>query len=211
MALLGNYSLLRKSPAYFMSGVGADDRSNWTNNGQMRSMGLYVGADAATRAEWRGVSLPHGQAAGGAWHLAQTAGFRHARANISFSAAGTGALGRNIVGASSLSISSAGTGGLIAGAVGTATMHIAAAGAAVGTVAAQGTATMTFSGAANVGAKGWLVGGATMTFNGTLVAYAKGFMVGTTADTTTLTPAIIAEAVAAHPKTLTVPKYLGLK
>lgn len=69
MALLGNYSILHKSPAKYMSGqTGSGDRANWNKPGSMRDRGVGGTSD------WSRVAVPTGFYSGGAWLLPQTAG-----------------------------------------------------------------------------------------------------------------------------------------
>lgn len=182
MALHGNYTLLQKSPAFFIGGAPADNRSNWTKTGLLRGAGLIVGRTAGDAAGWSGASLPHGQRPPGTWRLAQVDGWRHARANTSMSGAATGALGRNMVGLSAIALDAVALGGLIAGGVGNATITLTPTGAIVATIGAPGSATITIGATANPGALGWLVGDAGVDITGALVSYALGHMVGTTEE-----------------------------
>jgi len=69
MALLGNYSILHKSPAKYMSGqTGSGDRANCNKPGSMRDRGVGGTSD------WSRVAVPTGFYSGGAWLLPQTAG-----------------------------------------------------------------------------------------------------------------------------------------
>ncbi len=91
MALIGNFSVLHKSPAYFMSGQTASgDRANWNKPGMMRSMGSDGLANAKKTA------VPYGHVSG-AWLLPRTAGgiaSRYAPYGEG-SLAGAGAMGVN--------------------------------------------------------------------------------------------------------------------
>jgi hypothetical protein len=182
MALHGNYTLLQKSPAFFIGGPPGDNVSNWCKTGRLRGVGLIVGRTAGDAAGWSGASLPHGQVPPGSWRLAQVDGWRHARANTSISSTATGALGRNMTGSSLVELVSTALGGLIAGGVGNATITLTPSGSIVATIGAPGSATISLGAVANTGALGWLIGDAPLDITGALVAYARGHMVGTTEE-----------------------------
>lgn len=191
MALLGNYSVLHKSPGKFLSGtIASGDRANWNKPGMMRSMGAGSGND------WTLAAIPQGFGAGGAWMLPKTAGGMTSRrlARLIIDGLGSGALGRNMIAAGIFTIDGTALGGLIAGGIGNAVITIEANGAIVATIAGEGSALITIGAVADPGALGWLVGNGPITIDGNLIAYAIGWMVGTTAEGG-LTPAGIANAV----------------
>lgn len=140
---------------------------------------------------------PNGYRHPGAWLLPRKGGALSSRneAEAAVSGAATGALGRNMVGTSTVTISIPPTlGGLIAGATGTASITISAAGAITATIGSPGMATITISASAAPSALGWLVGEGTVTIDGQLVSYGIGHMQGTTEESG-LTPTGVANAV----------------
>jgi hypothetical protein len=211
--LLGNYSILHKSPARFLgAALGSGDRSNFSKSGSNRNWGWQAppgGTGGVGDANL--ISLPTGQRPGGAWMLPIKAGKMVSRylAEVSLVAAGNGALGRNMVGDSTISLLAAGLGGLIAGGVGSATITLNGSGAITATVSSPGSATISLSAAGSPGAIGWLTGDATIQIDGDVVSYGIGHMVGTTAESG-LTPTGIANAVwAALATAINVPGTAG--
>lgn len=183
MALHGNYSVLHKSPATFIGGgIISGAKSGWNKHGISRNFGLVVGTDAPSMLEKNLSAIPHGSTTGGAWLFARTDGGRHARSEIFIGASATGALGRNMVGNSTMTIGASGVGGLIAGGVGTAALSIGASADIAATVGGVGTAAISLSASAVTGALGWLQGESTLQVSGTLESYALGWMTGTTEE-----------------------------
>ena len=69
VALLGNHSVLHKSPGKFTTGTTAyNDRSNWNKNGMLRQWGAGPGMD------WSKTALPYGYGIGGTWMMPKTSG-----------------------------------------------------------------------------------------------------------------------------------------
>jgi hypothetical protein len=128
--------------------------------------------------------FPNGYRHPAAWLQPQIGGAMSSRdeAYVTLSAAGVGAEGVNLIGASVITLDSIGVGGLIAGAVGSAVISLTATGDMFAAIGAQGTATITINGAGTMGALGWLVGAAGITVTGSLTPYAVGHMVGTTVE-----------------------------
>ncbi len=179
MSLLGNYSVLHKSPIKFLTGTTAyGDRANWNKPGMMRSEGVGSGND------WSLAAIPHGLGMDGAWLLPKTRGGMTSRYNAwaTISGAGAGALGRNLIASGLITLDGEAIGGLIAGGVGIAAITIDAEGASRAVVGGVGEATITIGAVADPGALGWLVGNAPITIDGELVAYAIGWMTGTTEE-----------------------------
>lgn len=103
MALLGNYSVIHKSPATFTSGLSiAQARSNSDKSGSIKNSYLHFGLLA---------SYPDGYGAPYSWSMARTVGamssFTSALVNVSTTANGAG--GRNLEGpmSSSLTVTNA--------------------------------------------------------------------------------------------------------
>lgn len=127
---------------------------------------------------------PQGYRHPSGWMLPQKAGgiASQNRTVLSLAVTGSGALGRNAVGASTIALDADALGGLIAGGVGNATITLTPTGAVVATIGAPGSATITIGATADPGALGWLVGDAGVDITGALVSYALGHMVGTTEE-----------------------------
>jgi hypothetical protein len=191
MALIGNRSVLHKSPGRFLAGtVASGDRDNFDKAGMMR----------ATYENWSDLSaIPNGHNVS-AWLLPKKRGgmSSHNVTGVTLSAFGAGAMGVNIDGVASMTFSATAVGQLIASAAGAASFSFDAAGNLIATLGAQGSASFTIAASGTAGAIAWAQGTATMEVTATLVRYAVGFMSGTTADTATLTPEQIAYAVWAY-------------
>ena len=179
MALLGNYSVLHKSPSKYMAGtVASGDRAAFNKAGAARNLSMQAEGGEPL------LGIPHGFGAFGAWMLPVKAGAMVSRrlAEVSIAMSGNGAEGMGMAGEATLSLDAAGFGGLIAGGVAVAPIVVSAVGAVTATIGTDGAATMTMAGSAAPGALGWLVGGATITVNGAVVSYARGHMTGTTEE-----------------------------
>lgn len=177
MALVGNRSVLHKSPGRFLSGtVASGDRSNLNKSGMMANR--FQAMDPLSAA------VPAGHLAPSAWALPRTSGgmSSHNECALTISSGATGALGFNLIGTASLTLDASGVGGLIAGGVGTATLSIGASADIAATVGGVGTATISLSASAVTGALGWLQGESTLHVSGTMVSYAIGWMSGTTEE-----------------------------
>ena len=100
MALLGNVSLLHKSPAKYTTGtVGFNDRANWNKPGMMRSRG-----DLTLSTFWKYDSIPSGMYAGTAFFVPQKAGSIRARESFSLDGTGRGVGGITTTGTAQLTI-----------------------------------------------------------------------------------------------------------
>lgn len=175
MPLIGNRSVLNKSPGMFLNAGVATFRSTFSKHGMARN--AYQSFSAFS-------SIPAGARPPLSWVMAKTAGglASHNACFLMLSSTGSGAEGYGISGQADLSIDSTAVGGLIAGGVGTAYLSLVAGGTVTATIGSTGSATITIGGSASIGAIGWVVGEAIATVIGTLVPYAKGHMVGTTAE-----------------------------
>ena len=142
-------------------------------------------------------SVPSGNRPSQAWIMARTSGGMSSRnvANLTVTVGGSGAMGVNGVGSSTLTFVADATGGLIASAIGSATFTVTASGSALATLNAVGSATFTLTTSGTMGALAWGEGAAGLTVSATLTSYAKGLMVGSTIDTSTLTADQVASAV----------------
>lgn len=175
MALIGNRSVLNKSPGRFLNAGVATFRSTFNKHGMARN--AYQSFSAFS-------SIPAGARPPISWVMAKTAGglASHNACFVSVAGTGSGAEGYNIAGQSTLTIDSTAIGGLIAGGVGTAYLSLVAGGAVTATIGSTGSASISVGGSAAIGAIGWVFGEAIATVTGTLTPYAKGHMVGTTAE-----------------------------
>ena len=191
MALVGNVSLLHKSPAKYLTGtVGFNDRANWNKPGMMRSRG-----DLTISLLWKYDAVPSGFFAGRAYFPPKQAGRCVTRNSFAINGAAAGAKGVPLSAASSLSIGATVIGGLIAGGVANATITINGTTVAAGRAAGQAVSTFTLSASAALGASAFGIASSTFTITGSVVPYAKAWGVATTIDTSSMTPVGVANAV----------------
>ncbi len=201
MTLIGNRSVLHKSPGRFLAGtVASGDRSNFSKHGMVRSSRLTYGKLAA---------LPNGYGGTG-WMMPVTAGAISSAndAELSFAPVASGALGLPGDGAADFSINFAdATGGLISSGDGTATLTITTTATVLATRSGDGSAD--FSITTNtplLGALGWVAATGAFSVTGTLTSYALGFMEGSTASSGALTAESILAAMNANPPGVNVKK-----
>ena len=191
MALLGNCSILHKSPAKFLTGtVGFNDRANWNKPGMMRSRG-----DLTVSTLWKYDAVPSGQMAGRAFLAPQKAGRIVTRSAFSVTGSAAGALGKPGAASTSFAITANAVGGLIAGGVASCTITVSGSAAIAGLAAGSASGTISITGSAVVGATAWGVANGAFSVSGTAVAYGRGYAVASTVDNSTLTPASITSAV----------------
>lgn len=193
MALLGNCSLLHKSPAKYTTGtVGFNDRANWNKPGMMRNRG-----DLTVSLLWKYDAIPSGFYAGRAFFPPQKAGRMVSRTSFAIDAAAAGARGLpgNAIG--TMSIGAAAIGGLIVQGVAHATMTVAGSANIAGLASGKAEALVAVGGSAQPGAIAWGVANGTMTISGSAQPSALGYMKASTTDNSVLTPAGIAAAVIA--------------
>ena len=198
MALIGNRSVLHKSPGRFLSGaVASIDRANFNKHGMMRNAFETLSPLSA---------IPSGHLSPSAWVLPKKPGAMASRnaANSVAIAFGTGALGINISGQASSFSDAVGTGSLIVSGSGTAVSTSSASGTVSAALLGSGTAISTSTASGTISAIGFMSGTAFSTSTASLVAYAVGNMSGTSSTTTALSPEGLAAAVwAATTRTLT--------
>lgn len=191
MALLGNLSVLHKSPAKYTTGtVGYGDRANWNKPGMMRSRG-----NTTVSTLWKYDAVPSGMFAGRAFFPPQTAGRIVSRNSLSVAAAASGAMGKPGSASASLAVNASAVGGLIAGGVATCTITINAAASIAGLAAGRATASMAINASAAISATAWGVANGAFSITATAQGYGLGYMQASTVDTTTLSPATITQAV----------------
>ena len=189
MALVGNRSVLHKSPGRFLAGtVASGDRSNFDKPGMQRNS-YEVFSDYS--------AIPNGHIQDSAWILPRKGGnmSSHNAARVVVSGVAGGALGVNIVGAADMTFSADAVGQLIASAAGAASFSFDATGNLIATIGGQGSASFTVAAAGTAGAIAWAQGTATMGVTATLVRYAVGFMSGTTDVSVELTAEQVATEV----------------
>jgi len=197
VALIGNCSVLHKSPAKYTTGtVGFNDRANWNKPGMMRSRG-----DLTVSLLWKYDAVPSGFYAGRAFFPPQKAGRITSRQSFSITGAASGALGLPGAAAGSLTIDATAVGGLIAGGVASGTISITGSASIAGLAAGSASGTMAITGSAAIGATAWGVANGGMVFSGAAQPSALGYMTATTIDNSVLTPAAITSAVWGAQKT----------
>ena len=191
MALIGNMSVLHKSPAKYTTGtVGYGDRANWNKPGMMRSRG-----NLTLSTMWKYDAVPSGMYAGRAFLAPQNAGRIVSRVSVGVNAAASGALGSPVSAVANFSVNSSAVGGLIAGGVASCTITINAAGSIAGLAAGRASSAIAVNASAVAGATAWGVASSTMTVTCYAAGYGRGYMQASTADNTTLTPLSITKAV----------------
>lgn len=191
MALLGNVSLLHKSPAKYTTGrVGFNDRANWNKPGMMRNRG-----DLTVSLLWKYDAVPSGFYAGRAFFPPQKAGRMTTRSVFSIDATASGAEGLPGSASGSLAVDASAVGGLIAGGVANATITISASASIAGLAAGRASGTIAVNAAAQIGATAWGVASSTMTVTGSAIGYGLGYMQASTVDNSVLTATSISAAV----------------
>lgn len=195
MALIGNRSVLLKSPGRFLSGtVASIERSNFSRAGQIANRFQAMSKVFA--------GIPSGHLAPSSWALPRTAGAMSAINSATFSAAASGLAygGVTTTAGASFSVSFASAAGqLISSGSGSATLTFSVADALL-TASLGGVGTASFSFTTNtptLGAEASMTASAGMVFSGSLTPYALGHLAGTTVDASVLTVDAIAAGVLA--------------
>jgi hypothetical protein len=188
MALIGNRSVLLKSPGrYFGGSTVSDNRSNFGTPGSTR--GRYFGGVPAINATPSGYRPPY------SWILAIKNGEMSSTnaAVMSVGAAGDGAMGVPIDGTASFLIdTNTPAGQLISSAIGSASFAVAPTGNARATLSGGGSSTMTFTtNTPAMSAQGRAQASGDMAVTATLTSYAKGMMIGSTGGTSSIVNANI--------------------
>lgn len=189
MALIGNRSVLLKSPGRFLSGtVASIERSNFQPlRNRFEQMSRLSG-------------VPSGHLSPSAWVLPQVGGgmSSHNFTSIAISGAASGAEGVNVSGSAALELTAEAIGQLIASAIGSASFSIDATGSIVATLGAPGSASFTLSATATATALGWMTGQSTASVTAALTSYATGALSGTAylaGESAPVTPDNLAQAV----------------
>ncbi|HPL78875.1 MAG TPA: hypothetical protein PKY40_07725 [Burkholderiaceae bacterium] len=197
--LLGNYSVLNKSPGRFLGGsttsVQVTVPSNWQKSGAGRNS-LYVSQTTAALVLY---AIPSGNYAGKTWMLPQKTGEMESRndAVISVSATASGALGVNIDGLSSavFGVPNADL-QLVVSASGSASAIFSQTGALAGALSASGSSAFSIAvPSVLLGAIVNAIGPATATLSGTATPSAIGNLAGDITPYTELSPQNLASAV----------------
>jgi len=191
MALLGNISLLHKSPAKYTTGtVGFNDRANWNKHGMMRNRG-----NLTVSTMWKYDAVPSGMYAGRAFFAPQKAGRIVSRSAFGVTATASGAMGKPGSASCNFAISGAAIGGLIAGGVASCTITVSGSASIAGRAAGSALCTIGFTGSAIASATAWGVANGAFSVSGSAVGYGLGYMTASTVDNSVLTPASIAASV----------------
>lgn len=191
MALIGNASLLHKSPAKYLTGtVGFCDRANWNKPGMMRSRG-----NLTVSTLWKYDAVPSGTYAGRAFLPPKQAGRMVTRSAFAVDASAVGAMGLPGAASGSIVMDASAIGGLFAGGVASCTITVSASGSIAGLAAGQAAASIAVSASAVTGGIAWGVASGAFSVSATAQAYGLGYMRASTVDNTTLTPLTIAQAV----------------
>lgn len=194
MALIGNRTVLHKSPGRFLSGtVASIERSNFSRAGMLASRFQAMSPVFA--------GIPSGHLASSSWSLPRTAGAMSStnEAVGAFAAAALAVGGITTTGSGTLAFTvNDAEGQLISSGSGTASMTFGASGLLLASLAGAGSASFTISAnTPTLGALASMTGTATWAITGSLTPYAIGQMVGSTANAAEVTPASVADAVLA--------------
>lgn len=191
MALLGNASLLHKSPAKYVTGVaGFCDRANWNKPGMMRNRG-----NLTLSLLWKYDAVPSGTYAGRAFLPPQKAGRLVTRSAFGVSGQAIGAMGLPGAASAGISMAAAAIGGLFAGGVANCTMSVSGSASIAGLASGSAAATISVSATAITGAAAWGVANGAFSVSGSSVGYGLAYGVASTVDNSALTPASITQAV----------------
>jgi hypothetical protein len=188
MALIGNKSVLHKSPLRFINGREALLRSNFNKHGMMRN--AYEQFDDRC-------AQPNGHLSPSAWVLPKTAGGGSSRnyVGLTIATSATGAMGVNAEGELTLTFDATGTGGLVVSGAGASEFTISATVTGSAGLFADGASSFAFGADATVSALNYAIGTASFTITGTLEPYGIGYMYGSTVDETAITNDSVSSAV----------------
>jgi hypothetical protein len=193
MALIGNRSVLHKSPGRFLSGtVASIERSNFSKAGMVASRFQSVSRIFG--------GIPSGHLSPSAWSLPRTAGalgaINETTANWTVGTLNLAA-GRNVEGATSLTFTVPDAElQLVVSAIGATSITFSAAGNLAGSLAAQGSTSITFAlPAPTLGAISDLLASVGITFAASATPRATGSLAGNITPFTELSPQSLASAV----------------
>jgi len=210
--LIGNYSVLQKSPSRFLGGsttsVEVNVRSGWSKSGQNRNKQIVDKANTSLPY----YALPNGYYPSYTWMIPTKAGGISSinLANINITTSAIGAMGITTTGATTVNITANATGGLITSGAGSSSFSIIPTASILATVSTTGNTSFAITtNTPELGALGFVNANTTMVFSGSLTAYAKGFMTGSTIDSSILTVDAIAAGVLAA--SVTTPIYSDIR
>jgi hypothetical protein len=191
MALIGNVSILHKSPAKYTTGtVGFNDRANWNKPGMMRSRG-----NLTVSLLWKYDAVPSGFYAGRAFFPPQKVGRGVTRGSFAINGASQGALGLPGGASASITFDAAAAGGLISGGVANATITISGSADGAGLAAGSANGSITLTGTAALGAIAWGIATGQIQFSGAVQPFAYAHGEASTIDNSVMTPTTVATAV----------------
>lgn len=182
MALIGNRSVLHKSPGRFINAPGtagnaiAGLRHAFNKHGMSRNA-FEVFDDTSAQ--------PYGYYGGaGAWVQPKTGGAVAGRNTngITFGASGAGAMGVSASGTSAITFAASGTGGLISSASGSASLTFGASASLFASKAVAGSAGLTLGANGAMVGKGYVQASAGISFAAAWTPYAIGWLSGTTQE-----------------------------
>lgn len=200
MALIGNRSVLHKSPVRFLNGGAAILRSNFGKHGMVRNSYQVFAATAA---------IPYGYYGGrGAWVQPKKGGAVSGVNAIALTigASGAGSMGKNTSGTASITFDLSGVGGLISSASGVASISLGASGNIFASKSTSGTAGITLGATGTLKATGKIQGTAPISLSANWTPYAVGWISGSTASGGVLTEASIIAAMNANPPKVNIAK-----
>lgn len=190
--LVGNRSVLLKSPGRFLAGtVASGERSAFSMPGMLAGRFESFSKPSA--------AIPGGHLAPSAWALPRTAGGMSSANSATLALATTGQAvgGITTTAAALLTFTVADAAGqLISSGTGSATFTVSGSGNLLASLAAVGSASWAITtNTPTLGAEANLGGAASWAISGTLTPYAVGHMVGTTVESGALTASTLASAV----------------
>lgn len=186
--LIGNRSVLHKSPGRFLSGaIASGDRSNFSKPGMLVAR--------FERFDRQSGGTPGGHLAPSSWALPRRAGGGSGLAQSFSEAMVALAAGVNIEGLAVSTSTAEGTGQTVASISGTAASAATATGTVFASLLATGLASSAAQATGAITGLGFMTGSASSAATATLVSYATGAIAGTTLDSGVLTPASVASAV----------------
>lgn len=198
MALYPNGSYISQSPGRFfggatgaVGGTGAGYKTAFCNRADRLNRFLSSNADKKE-------SVPAGYGINAPIPARSVGGMASKNASkIVISSVGAGALGYPLAGSTSFTVDfAAADGELISSGQGTASFYVTADGNVIATLQSDGNAFFTVTAQdALMEAYGWVEGAVTATVTAQVVGRASGNMEGSTVNTSTLTPAAIAQAI----------------
>lgn len=180
MALIGNHTVLNKTPGRLFSGATiSGTRSNWGKSGAR--INRFYGEQPMNK--W--ANIPPGYLPPYANGLPMVSGglSSHNDARLAVNAVATGSLGQNIIGSADFATTASGLGGLIVAGTGSALFAVSGTASLIAILFASGAANVGFTvSSPSLSAIGHATGSTSFAINGTLVSYAIGHMTGNTAS-----------------------------